>query len=278
MSLTPKEKKDKKPKKYIQGKILLDRIFERDADKGAVFVETSGIQGCGKTSLNLGFADRIMEDNPEEIIYWRESVDNPCQWNKIGKGKYQILSEKDNPIEILEITNNLRPAKIPVYYFKGFKELDSMVEPGMLNVVYFKYPSRWIDLVNYLCNSADWQSMFWDEYEDVCPSRCSNAEPERQWSKNELLANSLKKIRKSRISIFGNTQSNMDADVRVRSKVMFWIYLYGARRDKLSPVSKSAISSLKIGTGWVDHGHSLFGQFTFPPYVPMEQIYTVRNR
>lgn len=273
MSLNLKTKK-KTPRKAVEGAKILNRIFERDFDKGAIFCEISGTMGSGKTSLSLGFADRIMKKNPDEIIFWRESIDSPAQWNKIGSNKFQILS--DSPIEIRELSNKNEVAPIKVNYFDSFKELNNMVKPQMLNVVYFQHPSRWLDLINYLTYNVQFQSIFLDEYEDVVPQRCSNALPEKQWSKNELFANSIKKIRKSLISVFGNTQSNMDVDVRVRSKLQFYIYCYGARRDKLSPISKQAIQSLQIGTAWVDSGHSLFGQFTFPPYFPKKKVYSVR--
>jgi len=277
MSLDLRSKVKKQPKKAVQGKILLDRIFERSVDKGAVFLEISGIQGCGKTSLSLGFCDRIIDNNPAEIIYWRESIGSPCQFTKIGRGKYQILSERDYPIEVLEITNNLNPAPIKVIYFNGLDDLVSKAKPQMINVVYFKKTVTWIDFIQKLGRSADWQTLVWDEYEDIVPQRCDNTPPDKQWTKNDILAGSLKQLRKSRVSLFVNTQSNMDADVRVRSKIMYWIYLYGSRKDKLSPVSRGAIQGLRIGVGWVDHGHSLFGQFRFPPYLPKKHVYLVRS-
>lgn len=277
MSLTPKSA-IRKPKKAVQGQILLDNIFSRDADRGATFTECSGLQGSGKTSLALGFADKIMSINPSEIIYWRESVGTPCQFTKIGTGKYQILIEKDYPLEILEITNNLLPVEdVKIIYFTGLNDLYQKSKPKMLNVVYFKKPISWIDLILFLGNKPEWQSLFWDEYEDIVPQRCSNAGEDKQWSRNEQFAQSLKQLRKSRVSLFANTQSSMDVDVRVRSKIMYWVYLYGSRRDKISPVSKGAIQSLSVGSGWIDHGHSLYGQFTFPPYLPGKRIFTMKE-
>ena len=58
---------------------------------------------------------------------------------------------------------------------------------------------------------------------------------------------------------------------------MSWIYLYGAKRDELSPVSKKAIRGLRIGSGWIDFGRSLFGQFKFPPYLPKEIVYIMQE-
>jgi len=70
----------------------------------------------------------------------------------------------------------------------------------------------------------------------------------------------------------------MDIDYRVRSKAMMWIYCYGARVDELSPISKRAVYSLQIGTAWIDHGHALFGQFKFPPYLPKKRIFMIKPK
>lgn len=263
-------KKGRIPKKAVQGHLLLDRIFERDLDKGAVFVEISGIQGCGKTSLMLGFATKIMRDNPEEIVFWREPVGSPAQFNKIGDD-WQILAEKNYPLEVLEITNDLCPADVKIRYFRDYKELIRMAKPGLLNVVYFHDLYKWIDLVDRLKLLPGWQTCFWDEYEDICPEHSSGL----IWKKNKLLSNSLKQVRKGRVSLIVNSQSSMDSDFRVRSKAMMWIYLHGARVDKNSPIKKQAVQALMVGAGWVDHAHSLYGQFQFPPFKPKEVIYTV---
>ena len=271
MTLHPDGIKPKRlPKKAVQGKFLLDRIFERDYDKGATFVEISGIPGCGKTGLALGMAERIMKNNPNELLFWREGTGSPCQFAKL-EGKYQILAEKSYPLKVLEITNDLLPADIPIRYFRSYQELIGMAKPGMLNVVYFKDLYKWVDFLDRLRLLPDWQTCFWDEYEDIAPQRCKGI----VWQKNDKLANTLKQLRKSRVGIIANTQSSMDADFRVRSKLMYWIYLFGARKDELSPVSKGAVHSLRIGAGWVDHGHSLYGEFTFPPYLPKSHIYVV---
>jgi len=260
-------------KKAVAGRLLLEKIFERDIDKGAVFAEISGIPGSGKTSLMIGMSKRIMKDNPEELIFWRESVGSPCQFTKFGDpSKWQILAEESYPLQVLEITNKLKPAPVSVKYFRDYQELMRMSKPGMLNVVYFKDLYKWIPFIDRLRLLSDWQTVFLDEFEDICPQRCSGI----TWRMNDKLSNSLKQLRKSRVSIIANTQSSMDADFRVRSKLMFWIYLYGARKDELSPISKSAVRALRVGSGWIDQAHSLFGQFSFPPFVPQSYIYVVQ--
>jgi len=266
--------KNKMPKKAVQGKILLERIFERNPDRGAVFTEVSGIQGCGKTSLSLGFATRIMKKNPEELIFWRESLDSPCQFMKLDSDKWQILSERSYPLDVYEVTNDMQIADIKIRYFVGFSELLKMAKPGMLNVVFFKDVSKWMPFIQRLGETPRWQTIFLDEYEDIAPQRCSGD----IWKRNDAFANRLKQIRKSLVGLVANTQSTMDADFRVRSKIMMWIYCYGARVDAISPISKRAVHSLRVGGAWIDHGHSLFGQFTFPPFLPKKSIYMIKEK
>jgi hypothetical protein len=134
--------------------------------------------------------------------------------------------------------------------------------------------TKWLLFIQRLGETPRWQTIFLDEFEDIAPQRCSGD----SWKRNDEFANRIKQIRKSLVSVIGNTQSIMDVDYRVRSKAMMFIYCYGARVDELSPVSKRAVHSLKIGTAWIDHGHALFGQFTFPPYLPKKKIFMVKPR
>jgi hypothetical protein len=271
-ALNLSEPKKKLSKQAAMGRNLLDKVFERDTDKGGLVTEITGISGSGKTSLLLGFATRIIKNNPGELVYWREAIGSPCQFNKIDDSiGYQLLVEKRYHLRALEITNNLRHAPLEIRPFRGVKELIKISKPGMLNVVYFKDLYKWVDLILALRLLPGWKTLLWDEYEDIVPQRCKGI----AWQKNDDLSNNIKQLRKSGINLIMNTQSNMDADFRVRSKIMSWIYCYGSRVDSLSPVTDSAVHGLRVGEAWIDHGHSLFGKFSFQPFKPKEHIYTI---
>jgi len=258
-------------KQELQGKRLWNMLFERNSDFGGFFVELSGIMGSGKTSLQLRMARRVMKENPKELVYWSEPLSNPFQASKIGDG-FQILCERRMPVKVLEITNNLQPVDdIKIRYFDGFKKLIRMSEPGLLNVIYFKDLYRWIDFLIRVKLNPEWQTFFFDEFEDVCPFRCRG----KVWQKNELFASSIKEIRKSKVSVIYNTQNTMDVDYRVRSKLMVHLYLFGSRGDDLSPVFKKALQGLEVGQGWIDYGFALFGLLNFKPLLPKDKIYTV---
>ena len=54
-----------------------------------------------------------------------------------------------------------------------------------------------------------------------------------------------------------------------------FFYLFGSKYDDRSPISKGAIQSLKLGSAWVDFGHSQFGRFHFKPYLPKGKQYVI---
>lgn len=259
-------------KQEIQGERLWNLIFKRDNNFGGFLVGLFGIMGSGKTSLMLQAADRIKKEYPDEIIFWREPLGNPLQIPKIGN-KYQILCERRYPVKVMRMhPHGLSPSDdINIRMFTGFRELFKLVDPGLINLVYFNRPWYWIKLIDQLKTWGSWQTLFFDEMEDILPGRCRG----KQWEMNELFCNSIKEIRKARISTIYNTQNQMDIDYRLRSKTMLYFYLYGARYDDYSPVWKNAIQGLEIGQGWIDYGHSIFGLINFKPVYPKEETYII---
>ena len=262
-----------KNKSAVMGEYLWNLLFKRDPNFGGFFAGFYGIMGCGKTSLLHKTARRIMKENPDEILFWREPLESPLQAPNIRDGRFQILCERRSPVKLYRMSSHgITPSDdFKIRKFTGFNELLKMVEPGMLNVVYFQHLYRWVDLLNKLRRWRSWKSVFFDELEDVLPGRCRG----KQWLMNEVFANSVKEIRKSRTNVFYTTQNQMDIDYRCVSKTMLHFYLYGAKRDEHSPVFKQAVQGLKLGQGWVDYGHSLFGQINFKPVLPLEPTYMV---
>lgn len=262
----------KPPRKAVQGGILLDRIFKRDFSIGGSFTECTGSQGCGKTSLLLGFAEKIIRTYPGELVLWRESIDCPAQWNKFN-GEVRILVEKNYKITIRNQVDRSIAKEIEIIYFEGLDELLSLLKPSCLNVIYFEMGYSWVDLIKKLIVKPGFKTLLWDEYEDLLPEHSSGI----VWKKNGEFSNALKQVRKGCISLICATQSNSDVDFRVRKKLNSWIYMYGSRPDSMSPISLNAIHSLRIGAAWIDSGHCLFGEFTFPAYEPKPIVYVVEE-
>ena len=232
----------------------------------------------GKTSLMLGMVDKILNENQKELVFWREPIANPIQFDKL-EHDYQVLTEKTYPLEVYEIQDGeplIKTNHLKIRKFRGVRELISMAKPGMLNVVYLKELFKWVDLIEILKQDGGWQSIFLDEGEDVFPLRAK----EKQWYANERFSNTAKEIRKARINLCYNTQSPLDIDWRIRTKIMVWFFLRGSRGDKYSPVYTGAIHNLEEGQGYVDLAHTKFGLVRFKPYYPRVKEYIVlpKNR
>lgn len=243
-------------------------IMTRNKAQGGCTTEILGPQGTGKTSLMLNYALRIISYNPDEIIIWRDSYQSPAQFNRINK--WEIFVEQGVDIQVKDITNN-KIVELPYIAFKNFDELNDMMKPKQLNVVYVKDQIiGYIKLINYFKNKKGWQSIFLDEYEDISPINCSGP----KYNLIGALGNEMKNIRKGLISLFCNTQSKSQIDWRVRDTFMVEIYLSGAKKDKYSSVYQEAINSLEKGRAWLSW-EGKFGRINFPPVVPREPIYSI---
>lgn len=272
LALTLEPPKKAPSRKAVQAGILLDRIFQRDPSQGGIFVEATGAQGSGKTSLLLGFATKIIRDNPTELVLWRESANCPCQWNKFD-GEVRILVEKKYKIKIRRQDDRSIAHDIEVRYFEGFVQLFTMLKPGCLNVLYFREASSWVELLKQLVMTPGFKSIFWDEYEDLLPEHSSGI----IWKTNATFSQVIKQVRKGGITLVCATQSNSDVDFRVRKKLNMWIYMYGAKLDSQSPITPAAIHSLRIGSAWIDSGHVFYGQFVFKAFPPKPVVYIIEE-
>lgn len=268
MSSTGKNKQ--RPKKEVLGELLLNKIFERDFHKGSQFLYIAGSPGSGKTSLGLGIVSKIIRTYPDELVFWRESLDAPVQFTKYP-GDYQILCERRFPIVIREISANRRVVKdFQIRRFEGFKQLVSRARGGCLNVVYFRDPFRWTDFIRYLIKFPGFQTVVIDELEDITPEFSGGA----VWRKNKEFAEAIKQIRKGCVTIIANSQNISDCDHRIRKKSTMRAYLHGSVVSDASPVHQRAIQSLPVGSCWLDYGAE-YGQIRFRPFEPIPQSYVV---
>lgn len=256
----------------IEGEKIWNFIFQRDLNYGGMLVGIFGMMGSGKTSLLHRITRRIINENPDELVFWREPLNLPLQVRNNGC-KFQLLCEKRHPVgvKILKASGLVSTDDIQVRLFSGFKDLLKKAETQMINVVYLNDLSRWIKLIDRLKLVKDWKTVIFDEMEDVTPMRVSG----KAWSYNEHFANSLKEIRKSYISVIYNTQNQMDLDYRISSKTMMHCYLYGARKDEHSPLFKGTLQNLELGSAWLDLARARFGLIRFNPVLPKHPMYYV---
>lgn len=271
--------RDSKQQSQVQkhGIYLWKKIFERNRDYGGYMAYLQGSMGTGKTSLCLCVADQILEKFPQEIVYWREPPLVNCQFVKLhAKEKARILCDREYPLQLCEVQPD---GYVPVndgykiVYFSGVKQALSLSKPNRLNVIYF-HPDRlynWVEIINHHKLDGRWETIIIDEAEDIFPNRCSD----KQWHHNERLAMTAKEVRKAHINLFFNSQSKADCDWRVVNKRNLTFMCRGTPHDTESPVTKKALSKLKVGQCYIDLNHAEFGRINFKPYLPCTKEYVM---
>jgi hypothetical protein len=225
----------------IEGYKILKRIHTRDKDHGGVLSETTGAMGGTKTSVLLSFTKHTQINHPEEKIFWSENYDAPLQIFKLGDpSKYQFFVKEGSNVVFRNRDKKLKVEKLGERYFKDYDDLWEMTEPGIANVVFFKDRYEWMDFLKYLSGIGNWVNIFIDEMGDISPSQTGG----ELWKKIEEFAKTMKGVRRCMMNVHCNTQSVVDVDYRIRSKIMMKIYLPGARSDKTSRVTQKAIDNL----------------------------------
>lgn len=224
----------------IEGSNILKRIHSRDKDHGGVFSEVTGAMGGSKTATLLSFTDHTMLNHPEEKIFWSENYDSPLQIFKLGEGKYQLYVKEGSGVVFRNRDKRLEVTRLGERYFKDYDDLWEITEPGIANVILFGDRHEWMNFMKYLSGIGSWVNIFIDEIGDISPSQTGGT----LWKEIEEFAKTMKNVRRCMMNVHVNTQSVVDVDYRIRSKVMMKIYLPGARKDKNSRITQRAIDNL----------------------------------
>lgn len=254
-------------KPEVMGNKLWSKLFERDQKFGGVTCAFYGIPGSGKTSLMLKICKKIAEDKPDEVIFWREPEGVPMQITNLGVPVNFFSSSKMN-IKIHELKQEgyVDSKEHRVYSFRNEGELLKRVTPG-INCVYFHDRKGWLRLIRRMKTNLSWQSFFLDECEDIFSSRVGGAD----WHLNEEFCQDIKELRKTKVSMYLNSQTDWDVDPRIKSKLMLECFLYGSKRDSNNPLYKGVLQDVKLGEGWIVYAHSIFGKIRFGPVEPSEK-------
>lgn len=253
----------------IMGEQLWNKLFERNPKFGGVSCAFYGVPGSGKTSLMLQICKRINKENPEEIIVWREPWAVPMQITNLGL-PINIFSDSNTKIQIKELTG-AKPIPCNGFKIRHFQHIGQLINkltPG-INLVYFKDRKGWLRLFKRMKTNLSWITFFLDEAEDLFSSRVGG----RDWHLNEEFCSDIKEFRKARNSMFLNSQTDWDVDPRIKSKLMLEVYLYGAKKNKDSPLYRGVLQDIELGEGWITYAHSLFGKIRFNPVEPLDKQY-----
>jgi len=282
------------------GEIIFDKILSRDPHVGGHGTEVLGAQGSGKTSFLLHLADIFTKRYPDEILFWRESVETPVQFTRFPKWRifverglhFRILDKLDGgreidiPYETFDtlpvVSYNRQKLRDPEFFRKNqenkeiqddiFSTICSRARGGELTVLYFKEEFSWVDLMRFLRTRPKFQTLLLDEMEEIFPA----ATKEELWHRIEWAKDNFKHIRKGLVNLIGNTQDTTDIDWRIRRKLQIHIYLPGAVPDRRSRVIKKAMSVLKPGEAYMDWCWTLFGKINFPAYRVTDSLWEVR--
>lgn len=254
-----------------EGNKILERIFSRDKNEGGVFLETIGPQGSGKTSFDFHLATKIQNMYPDELIFYRDCVDAPVQFNRVDK--YVIFCQEPMQLNFRDYKKN-ENISIEYEFFKDYDDLYSKAQMGVFNIPFFIDEYSWIEFLNYLRRhfhrGNGWKTVILEEYEDIAPQYGGGI----YWLKNREFANNVKHIRKGLVNCFVNTQKKGEVYSFVRGKLMMRSYLCGSKVDDISPLYQNLISNLKLGEAAIDYGEN-FGMINFKPFKPKDEIFEV---
>jgi len=238
---------NQKSRREKLGQEHLMRIIEEDEEMGGVYVEITGSQGSGKTSVLLALQSDYTKNYPNDKCFWASTYNAPLQFTKLGNGKYHIMILEGSNVEIRDREQNGRlvnfPNKhcpFPITYFSTYNELWDKAKPGMCNAVFFGDKKIWMDFLFFLRSKYEWAHIFIDEFSEVAPSDSKDV----GWQRIRRFAEDIKEIRKCNKNIVTDSQTSTDVDYRVRRKIMIRIFLPGAKTDKKTRVYQRAVDNL----------------------------------
>lgn len=247
---------------------IRDRIHNHDPDHGGVCLEITGAPGSGKTSAMLSIVRNIMKDHPKEKVFFSNTYFAPMQSLRIGLENHKILVKRGAPVTFHDRDKRLKQIYPEVTYFSDFDELYELAERGKINAVFFGNRAVWRDYLHYLRSVGEWCHVCFDEFGEVAPAHRAG---EEYWNIGRF-SDDLKEVRKCMINVFENTQSVTDIDFRVRSKIMIFAYLPGARANKNGRVTQAAIDNLdlnrKLGNEAYLEFSGRFGKLRFKDIFP----------
>lgn len=248
----------------ITGRMILERIHIHNKDTGGVFTRTTGSQGSGKTSVNLGFVDYTLIHHPDEKVFFSECYRAPLQIFKLNRPVIDFYVKQGLDITFRDRDNNRKTVDFPVTYFDDYDDLYDKAKPGRVSVVFFGNRLFWMDFIEWVREVGDWVHLFIDEISEVCPAYTGG----EMWKRiGRFALNTLKDVRKDMINLHTNTQSAVNVDFRVHPQVMVKIFLPGAKADKTTRVTQHAIDNLKRNPVTGNHAYldysGMFGVTVF---------------
>lgn len=231
---------NKKSKSEKNAKRILRRCHIHDFDSGGVFTLITGMQGAGKTSVLLSFAEYTLNHYPDEKVFFSNTYYSPLQSIKIGQHHHHIMVKKGSRVTFHDRRNHLQQVFPRVTEFSDLDDLWKKALPGRCNVVFFGNRYQWMEFLHYLRSVGEWVHVYIDELSEISPAFTKG----KTWKTIHRFSKDIKEVRKCMMNVHCNTQSVADIDHRVRSKVMIRIYLPGAKKEQVSRITQRALDNL----------------------------------
>lgn len=229
-------------KPEILGEQILKKILTHDYSSGGKYLEISGSPGSGKTSVMLTLLQYNLMHYPTEKCFFSSVYNVPLQFLRLPKKYWNFMVQKDSNVIFQDRAQKLKQVYPDVTYFDDFEDLYEKAIPGKCNAVFFGDRMKWMDYIKWLLNVGEWNSVYMDEFSEICPSNVGG----ERYKKHQDFAFTMKEIRKCQLTVATNSQSSADIDWRVRSKLQYLVYLTGARPANNSLVKKEAIARLEV--------------------------------
>ena len=231
------------------GKEIVETIYKRDIDAGGSNTLITGAPGCSKTSLMLSLSQRIVKNNPSELVFWSSCYDSPMQFFRLP---YQILVKKGSGVKFFDRYKQ-EYIDLPHQTFDSFEELYQKSKPGILNVPFFGNRFIWMDFIEWSLKSHRWTTMLLDELGEIAPAL--NKGPLYD-NVIYFAQNVIGKTRKCKVTVISNTHAPADVAWQVLKKLNNYIFLPGARVPKNKVrVWQRAVDGLRYDR---IHGHQAY--------------------
>ncbi|WP_456478218.1 hypothetical protein [Geoglobus ahangari] len=278
--------------KTIFAEELIGKITDRKhLLQQGVTVLLSGGMGSGKTTLLLHLLDYLYADG-REVIFWRgREID---QWHHADyRVEFRIFHHVDDRIEF-ECDSEIKQY-YEFYPYKSIKEIIRNADREMVNVVYppsldwqaeysdknlvtiFKeykqatvvasedlFTTRhafWYSFIYEMLKMRSFASLFFDEFDDIAERFAKGY----KYYMISFLMNALRYFRQRKLSIYGATQVITDIDSRILGKMMFYIYMAGAKVHRESVLDQKKVKFAEPGHAFIEEKNTgNWAKFRFP--------------
>lgn len=278
--------------KTIFAEDLINKITDgKLALQQGATVLVSGGMGSGKTTLLLHLLDYLYADG-KEVIFWRgREID---QWHHAdSRVEFRIFHHIDDRLEF-EAENEIKQ-----YYelqpYRSIGEIFRYANREMVNVVYppsadlkaeysdknlvtiFKeykqatmvasddiFTTRhafWYSFIYEMLKMRSFASLFFDEFDDIAERFAKGF----KYYMISFLMNALRYFRQKKLSLYAATQVVTDIDIRILGKIMFHIYMAGAKLHRDSVLDQKKVKFAEPGHAFIEEKNTgTWAKFSFP--------------